>query len=64
MATPKRKLHTLTVVVSAPAWLRKADLRREVRTLISESTVWGTERRGFGPLVYIDHGDIKARRVR
>lgn len=59
----KRKLHTLTVTVSAPAWLRKADLRREVRSLINNSTPYGTGNGARFNLEFIDHGDIKARKV-
>lgn len=59
---PKR-LHTFTVTVSGPAWLRRADAKREVRTLINESTVWGTVRAGE-PFDSIDHGDIRVRAIK
>lgn len=55
----KRKTITMTVTVSVPAWLTTAQARKEVRTLINESTVWG--HRKPGTFTEIEHGDIKVR---
>ncbi|HEX5213283.1 MAG TPA: hypothetical protein VFW22_16280 [Pseudolabrys sp.] len=64
--SPRRKTVTLCVTVTAPGWLRKAALRREVRTLINDGTAWGTERpRDLGAdYEAINLGDIRVRRMR
>ena len=59
--TARRKTITMTVTVSVPSWLTAMQARKEVRTLINESTVWGhVKPDGFDS---IDHGDIKVRKV-
>lgn len=57
-----RRTHTITLTVSAPAWLSAAACRREVRSLINESTPWGTVQPGHY-FNSIDHGDIKVRKI-
>lgn len=63
---PRRTTVTLSVTVTAPGWLRKTELRREVRTLLNEGTVWGTERREDRGGIYeaVNIGDIRVKRVR
>lgn len=58
----RRKAHTFSVTVSAPAWATKAQVRKEVRTLINDQANWGT----YNPETYasIEEGDIKVRVIR
>lgn len=51
----------MLVTVSAPAWLTAAQVRREVRTLIGEASMWGAQDAETGEIV--EEGDIKVRRI-
>lgn len=51
--TPRRKVHCLTVMVSAPAAMAKREVRREIRSLVNHQANWSAE-----------PGDIKARSIR
>ena len=57
-----KKQHTITVTVTAPAWLTRTQVKKEVRTLINESTPWGHVRLDGAGYEEVNHGDIKVRR--
>lgn len=59
-----RKTHTLTITVSAPGWLTRRQVIKEVRTNINDHSAWGT--RDQRDVLYRLHeeialGDIKVR---
>jgi hypothetical protein len=62
----KKKTFDLTVTVSVPAWMTKAEARREVRTLINHQCNYMTGKAGPGPFEfhYLGTDDVRARRVR
>jgi hypothetical protein len=62
--SPRRKTVTLCVTVTAPGWLRKAALRREVRTLINDGAPWGAVKPDSMGFESIDLGDIRVKRMR
>lgn len=62
----KKREHTFTVTVSAPAWATRAQVKREVRTLINDQANWGAQRydaRTGHPIGSIGEGDIKVRKM-
>jgi hypothetical protein len=58
----KRKTIELTVTLSVPAWLTKAQAAREVRALINDQAFYGTRKRGTWD--EIDDSNFRARSVK
>jgi hypothetical protein len=56
-----KKTHTFTVTVSAPAWMTKAQVKKDLRILIGEGNVWGHK----DPESWEESeiGDIKPKRI-
>lgn len=60
----KRKTHTFTVTVSAPAAFTKAEIRREVRTNIQNHSAWLNGKAGRdGDWIELPEGAIKVRSI-
>lgn len=56
-----KKQITLTVVVSGPSWMTKAQAKQEIRALINEQSFYGA--RKPGTLDEIDESNFRAKRI-
>lgn len=59
--TRRKKQITLTVTLSVPSWLTKAQARKEVRSLINEQAFYGSRKPGTWD--EIDQFNFRARKI-